>query len=651
MDILKNLNPEQQEAVKAIEGPVRVLAGPGTGKTKVLIHRLCNLIQNCKIAPANILSVTFTNRAAKEMKDRAAAMLDDHIETNIFTFHGFCRLFLLKHIDALDYPRPFSILDQDDQVVVLRRIYKKFNITNNKLPLADMLTAISAYKSSEPYIEAVTNYIPYSDTDLPLELKDNLMSKVFVEYLKMQRTAYALDFDDLMHFTLFILTNNPGILKYWQDLFRYIQVDEFQDVNMAQVELIELLQGKHKNLFVVGDGDQCIYSWRGSDISFINYFEIRFPKPKTVKLKINYRSTASIVEASNALIKNNCNRIDKPLEPVNKTRDGVTYCQCWNIYDEAKFIAESVCSLRKHHGAAFKDIAILYRSNQLNVKIEHELLERSIPYTIIKGTEFYQRKEIKDALAFLKILVYGDDISFLRVINKPARHMGKKRIEYLKQYAHEEEVTLLQALIACREENLFKHDDIAAFISVILDVKSRIKGLSTYQALEEMLIKTGYERSLLFDLNPDRIENIRELKQSVKRYEKQYGGRVDISEYLAEIALYSDVTDKSEDNNVKLMTCHAAKGLEFPYVIVAGMNEGVFPSARTRSTAGLYEERRLAYVAFTRAQKGLLLTSASGRDYNGFPMVPSRFIGEIPSGLVRKIKRSKNKLYEKMARY
>ena len=651
MNILKSLNPEQREGVEATEGYVKVLAGPGTGKTRVLIHRLCHLIQNCKIDPAHILSVTFTNKAAKEMKDRATAMLGDHIETNIFTFHGFCRLFLLKHIDALDYPRPFSIIDQDDQVSILRQIYKKFNLTNNKLPLREMLKNISLYKSSYSYIDAVVNYVPYSESPLELALGDNILSKVFIEYLKMQRTAYALDFDDLLHFTLFILKKEPKVLEYWQELFHYIQVDEFQDVNRAQVELIKLLQEKHKNLFVVGDPDQTIYSWRGSDIGFITNFEIMFPKTKSVTLKTNYRSTTSIVETSNALIKNNTNRIDKPLEPLNKTHDGVLYCACHNIYDEALFVAESVCSLKQHQNAAFRDIAILYRSTQLNVRIEHELLKRGIPYTIVKGTEFFQRQEIKDALAFLKFLVFGDDISFLRIINKPTRHMGKKRIEYLKKYASEEEISLLQALLACREEPLFKHDDINTFIMAILDVKSRLKSLSTYQVLEEILIKTGYEHSLLFDLNSDRIENVRELKRLVKRYEEQYGGRVEISEYLAEVALYAEATENREENSVKLMTIHSAKGLEFPYVIVAGMNEGIFPSARVRSHAEYQEERRLAYVAFTRAQKGLLLTSASGRDYNGFPMTPSRFIEEIPSNIIRKIKRSKDKLYEQMTQY
>ncbi|MEI8245107.1 MAG: UvrD-helicase domain-containing protein [Lentisphaerota bacterium] len=630
-EILHNLNPEQTLSVTTIDGYVRVIAGPGTGKTKVLISRLIYIVKVNGIDPKKILCVTFTNKAANEMRERVTALLGYRLDSTISTFHGFCYKFLLGHVHLLNYPNNFMIIDGSEQLKIIREIYAENNISSHAFPLAEMIAYISGLKNRIEYIPSSTML------GLPLDL-NNPKNKVFACYLQKQKESMCLDFDDLLLFTLHILRHHADLLEYWQNRFQYIQVDEFQDVNQAQYDLIFLLQGKHKNLFVVGDPDQTIYSWRGSNISFINDFETQFPGTQTFLLKTNYRSNSSILEVCNALIKNNSNRIDKPLIPEIIGKNKVIHYGARNIYDEAHFIADSIETLKTDHHAEFSDIAVLYRSSYISRQLEESFIQSRIPYTVVKGTAFYERLEIKDVLAFLKVLVYGDDISLLRIINKPSRKMGTMRIEFLKKYARDNKVTLLQALNACVGQPPLKFPEIIQFVAILNTVKSRIGELSTSKAIDEILNKTGYEKALRYDLDSDRIENVMELKQSVTRQEETAGGTLEIAEYLAGVALYAEMTDETHPNSVKLMTIHSCKGLEFPYIIVCGLNEDKFPSSRISSETEMEEERRLAYVAFSRAKRGLILTSANGLDYKNIPLRPSRFLSEITLGLIREIK-------------
>ena len=599
--IMQNLNTEQKQAVLATKGYVRILAGPGTGKTKVLTSRHCHLVQFYGVEQKNILSVTFTNKAAMEMRKRVTSILGISWQTNICTFHGFC-LGILKHnIHRLNYPNQFMIIDRDDQVKLLREIYFA--------------------------------------SGLRVDIGLDSMKEIFVNYLKKQREYKVLDFDDMLYFALYLLRQHQDLLDYWQNELQYIQVDEFQDVNKAQYELVVLLQAKHRNLFVVGDPDQTIYSWRGSDISFINEFDRNFPGTQTFLLTTNYRSSSSIIDACNSLIKHNKNRIDKPLVPVTISEGMVIHYPAKNIYDEACFIARAILDTVQQCNAQFNDIGILYRASYMSRAIEESLIEFRIPYTVVKGTAFYERQEIKDALAFLRLLVYGDNISFERIINKPARKMGRVRLHFLKQYARDHQVTLLQALLDCAGRPPLDYPEITQFLSVFNEVKSKLELISTSQALDEILDKTGYEQQLRHDLNSDRIDNVMELKRSVTRQEETAGRKIEIAEYLAEVALYAELTDNRHPNSVQLMTIHACKGLEFPYVIVCGMNEGGLPSGKGDSEAEMEEERRLAYVAFSRARNGLMLTNANGLDFNRRPLNPSRFLSEVKLGLIRRVKK------------
>ncbi len=629
--ILHNLNPEQKLSVTTTDGYVRVIAGPGTGKTRVLTSRLIYLVKVNGIDTKKILCVTFTNKAANEMRERVTALLGYSLDSTISTFHGFCYKFLLGHVHLLNYPNNFMMIDGSDQLKIIREIYAENNISSHAFPLAEMIAYISDLKNRIEYIPSSTML------GLPLDL-NNPKNKIFACYLQKQKESMCLDFDDLLLFTLHILRHHADLLEYWQNRFQYIQVDEFQDVNKAQYDLISLLQGKHQNLFVVGDPDQTIYSWRGSNISFINDFETQFPGTQTFLLTTNYRSNSSILDVCNALIKNNSNRIDKPLIPEIIGKNKVIHYGARNIYDEAHFIADSIETLKTDHHAEFSDIAVLYRSSYISRQLEESFIQSRIPYTVVKGTAFYERLEIKDVLAFLKVLVYGDDISLLRIINKPSRKMGAMRIEFLKKYARDNKVTLLQALNVCVGQPPLKFPEIIQFVAILNTVKSRIGELSTSKAIDEILNKTGYEKALRYDLDSDRIENIMELKQSVTRQEETAGGTLEIAEYLAGVALYAEMTDETHPNSVKLMTIHSCKGLEFPYVIVCGLNEAKFPSSRISSETEMEEERRLAYVAFSRAKRGLILTSANGLDYKNIPLRPSRFLSEITPGLIREIK-------------
>jgi ATP-dependent DNA helicase UvrD/PcrA len=634
---LEDLNPEQREAVTANEGFIKVLAGPGTGKTHTLITRLIHLVKT-GVDPERILCITFTNKAMQTMKDRFDREFEEAMRTKIETFHGLCHRLLRYHIHLLGFPSQFCTLG-NDQKSLLREIYSDLGLAVSEYPLDQMQKFISDMK-------VATDYYPEMMELQPVSLKEKVASivdpyeKVYWHYLYRQRRNWTLDFDDLIYFTLELFKREPHILEKVQNKFEFIQCDEFQDVCPAQLELLKLLSHKHGNLFVVGDPDQTVYSWRGADIDFFINFEHHFPNARTIILKDNYRSVSSIVNAANALIKNNENRIEKELVPMRHQAGRVTHCPCRDSYDQARYVAETIMKLRKETNSRLSDFAIIYRSNYMSRKLEEKLLEFRIPYCIVKGQEFYGRKEIMDTLAFLKLVVYGDDISFLRIINTPRRDIGLVKKQKLKDYAAEHGVSLFQALReCCRTHKNFNHPKIKQFVGMIRHYQKVYKFRGTTELLKDLLWKSGYEAMLIRDPDSDRIENVRELIRSVGWLEQQAGGEIPASEFLAEVALYSSLVEKQEVDAVKLMTAHSAKGLEFSNVIVCGMNEGKFPSGKTNSADAMEEERRLAFVAFTRAKDNLVLASSDIDDFNKDHLPVSRFISEVSNDLIRKIKR------------
>ncbi len=637
-DAIKNLQPlnaEQQDAVNATDGWIRVIAGPGTGKTTVLTRRLFNLVHNHNVDPQSIMSITFTNKAAFEMRERIIPLLD-YGNTNIYTFHGFCHMLLKKHGSLFRYDN-FMIMTRDDQLRSIKDIKSKIDDPSvNFYSNDDILNHISEWKhaNTDYASKRIKQRRDKFKPNYALSYKDIVQTIIF-KYIEQQHFNLAVDFDDLLHFGLHILTSYKDVSDYYQDKFKYIQVDEFQDVCGIQYELVRILQSKHHNLFVVGDPDQNIYSWRNADIVYINNFDLHKDKIKTFILTKNYRSTPEIVEAAQALIQNNKDRIDKPLYAVKPSGSKIIYAACRNNHDEAAFISETIERLKREKHAKYHDIAILYRSSYQTRVIEHSLIEKSIPYVIVKGTSFYERMEIQDALALLRLVVYGDDYSLLRVITKLTHKLGPARINALKEYAYQNKVLLFDALKACLKDSYFKDVDAKMLIDAVDDVRVFMKEMTTSQILSDILRQSGYEDYILKLKNSDRFDNLAELKRSIITYEEEIGKRLDPNDYLSEIAIYSSLVEKHQPNCVKLMTQHAAKGLEFRFVIIAGMNEGIFPSGKISSEQELEEECRLAYVSFTRAEEELILTS-SARGFENKHLQPSRFIEAIPERLLIK---------------
>ncbi|MFA6716426.1 MAG: UvrD-helicase domain-containing protein [Victivallaceae bacterium] len=635
IDVFAGLNAEQQAIVAAVDGPIRTIAAAGSGKTRVLVHRLCYLIEHVGIDPSRILSITFTNKAASEMRNRIMNMLN--CNTDVFTFHGWCFQMLGKYSSRLGSYRNFVVADRKDQLRAIKQIREELDdVRAEALSSSEILEYISEVKRTEDYVSSALKAIsPNPRLDFCLDHHD-IRNFIFVKYLHFLAINTALDFEDLLHFGLFILRNHKDVRELYQQRYRYIQIDEFQDLNQAQYELISILQEKHKNLFIVGDPSQTIFSWRGSDISFINDFDKRFPGALTFTLSQNYRSTPPIVKATNALIKHNTGQISNPAVAVRKNGCKILHAHCQNIRQEAEFIVEAIRELKEEHRATYEDIAILYRSSFQTGLIEKAFFNAGIPYTIIKGNTFYERSEIKDVLALLRLLVHSDDFSFLQIIRKVALRIGPQRIRILRTYAEKHKVHLLQALIAHREHKDFKRPELDKFLDGFCKVRKRLPKLTVSQALDEIIRETGYYERLQHSRDDERFENVVELKRSIQQLEEENNGHIDIAEYLNEIAVYSDIIDKAHPECVKLLSCHVSKGLEFRFVIISGMVNGIFPSAKISSKAEMEEERRLAYVAMTRARDGLLLTSAA-RGFDNRVMEPSRFIDELPEEFVEKI--------------
>lgn len=642
--ITAGLNPQQREAVLTTEGPVLILAGAGSGKTKVLTQRIAYLISAKQVAPWSILAITFTNKAAREMQNRVANMIGGVAaqDTWISTFHSLCVRILRRDIDRLGISRNFSILDAGDQLSVVKQCLKDLNIDPKKYEPRAILSNISGAKNelTDPAAYARLAGDPF----------DQVVAKVYEAYQKKLKSNQSLDFDDLIMTTIRLFQEVPEVLEFYQKKFRYIHVDEYQDTNRAQYKLISLLADKSRNLCCVGDADQSIYKWRGADISIILNFEKDYPEAKMIKLEQNYRSTKTILQAANQVIANNKLRKEKKLWTDKQQGEKITCFQADSEHEEAYFVADTIRQQMAHY-KRFDKFAVLYRTNAQSRVVEEVLIKSNIPYTIVGGTKFYDRKEIKDILAYLRLISNpDDDISLMRIINVPKRNIGDTTVDKLQAYATAHGQSLFAAIqevgymgLPARTTNA-----ILAFNDLISNLMQMTDYLSVTELVEEVLTRTGYRESLKTEKTLEaqaRLENIEEFLSVTQEFERKNEDK-SLLAFLTDLALIADIDslgeeekpeEDSAEGQVVLMTLHSAKGLEFPVVFLVGMEEGVFPHSRSLfDETEMEEERRLAYVGITRAEERLYLTSARMRTLFGRTNVnaPSRFLQEIPAELL-----------------
>ena len=633
-DILKGLNAEQLEVVTTTEGFVRVVAGAGSGKTRALARRFAYLVCELGVTPGSILCVTFTNKSAGEMRQRIRALTGDSDTGHICTFHSFCVTVLQEDSHAVSYPKSFLVLDNSDIDAMLARIYEERGLTLRDMTYSDARDMIEIRKG----IDDPEYYLDMIDMDLDT-LRKKYMDAVstrdiiFYGYLYEEKKCFGLDYNDLIFFTLYIFEQNHEIRRKWQERLQYIMVDEFQDIDKPQYRLMRALCGYHKNLFIVGDPDQTIYTWRGASVKFLLDFDKEFPGTRTIMMMRNYRSTPEILATANCLIDKNRNRMRKELAPTLPSGAPVTWLHCESPEAEAAAIAGRIAELHEN-GIPYRDIAILYRAHYVTRSIEEVFLRLKLPYVIYSGVQFFARAEVKDALSYLRLLAYRDDLSFLRVANVPRRNLGRRRMEFLREYAVKNSCTLYDALCRCLDDELFKGTKARRLVALVEELSAGCEGRSIAELLSEVLNRSGYEEYLRTEGSQERLDNLAELKQSVRDYEETGGEECTLTHYLAHVALFTNSDADTGKDAVKLMTVHAAKGLEFPHVFLCCLNEGILPSQKTDSPEGMEEERRLAFVALTRAQKSLTLSDCEGRAHNGAPRYPSRFLLEIEKDLL-----------------
>ncbi|MGV3488721.1 MAG: DNA helicase PcrA [Tuberibacillus sp.] len=640
-NLLNGLNPEQKEAVKHTEGPLLIMAGAGSGKTRVLTHRIAYLILEKEVAPWNILAITFTNKAAKEMKERLQGLtgpLADDIWVS--TFHSMCVRILRRDIDRIGISKNFTILDATDQQSVMKQILKDLNIDSKKFTPRAILGTISSAKNElkDAAAFAKTARGPYEE----------IVRDAYKEYEKRLLKNHSLDFDDLIMTTIHLFHRVPESLDYYRRKFQYIHVDEYQDTNQAQYTLVNLLAGRFKNLCVVGDSDQSIYRWRGANIQNILDFEKDYPDAKIIMLEQNYRSTKKILEAANAVIENNPRRKPKVLWTQNDEGAEIEYYRADNEHDEGRFIAGKIIEW-KNSGGHYHDVAVLYRTNAQSRVLEEMLVKSNIPYRMVGGIKFYERKEIKDLLAYLRLIANpDDDISFARVVNVPKRGIGASSLDRLADYALRNDLSLMQSVQEIEQTDVPKKaaNALSEFGQLIINWSRMQEYLSVTELVEEVLDKSGYKEVLKNEKtleSQSRLENLEEFLSVTQDFENNNEDKSLIA-FLTELALDSDYGTEDDnmgdaDDGVTLMTLHAAKGLEFPIVFIAGMEESVFPHFRALSDdEEMEEERRLAYVGITRAEKKLYLSNAQMRTLYGNTNMnrESRFIEEIPEHLVKR---------------
>ena len=623
MEYLKHLNPQQLEAVKTTEGYIRVVAGAGSGKTGTLTSRYMYLVDRLGISTANILCVTFTNKAAAEMKKRIRRHLPDQDLGRITTFHGFCVSLLKEDCHVVQYPSTFIVLDEEDKESILRTVFEDLGITGRELTIREAVDHIGWRKGGRGYVRTLIGD-PVKLRELS-ESATTLKDKVMYRYFYEQRKCYGLDFDDLVYFALYILEQDPLTRSKWQSRLEYIMVDEFQDIDKDQYALADILSGYHKNLFVVGDPDQTIYTWRGADVKFILEFDSRHENVKTIYLNTNYRSVPQILDAANALIEKNRDRLKKKLTPVRDQSAKPLYFHAKTGQLEADWITANMRALHDG-GMAYSAMGALYRAHYVSRALEESLIRNKIPYVLYSGVEFYKRKEIKDILCYLRMVYCGDDVSFLRTVNEPRRGVGRTRIAALKAYAELHGCSLYDALMNQLETDLFRRSRAREYVRLIEKYRAIFDGMDLTDLLTGILCESGYEQMLRNSGEEERLDNLAELKQAIYDFQRKAGEEVTLGNYLDHAALFTNMDQTERAQAVKLMTVHAAKGLEFPVVFLCGLSEGIFPGKRANTREKLEEERRLCYVAFTRARDRLFLSDAAGTNYDGSFRIPSRFL-------------------------
>ncbi|MDO4615400.1 MAG: 3'-5' exonuclease [Lachnospiraceae bacterium] len=651
-NILEGLNEEQLAAVTATEGVVRVIAGAGSGKTRALSHRFAYLVNELGILPGNILCVTFTNKSANEMRQRIHMLTGDNDTGYINTFHGFCVSILQEDSHAVSYPKNFLVLDNSDIDDMLKIIYEERGLTlrNRTFGQArDMIEMQKLVMKPEYYLDMITMPLDvlqkkYQDAVSPDEI-------IFYGYLYQEKKCFGLDYNDLIKFSLYIFEQNEDIKLKWQERLEYIMIDEFQDIDALQYRLMEVLAGYHHNLFIVGDPDQTIYTWRGANVRYLLDFDHHYPQCRTIMMMKNYRSTPEILDTANSLISKNKIRMKKDLIPVRPEGERTICHFADTAADESAWIAGEIEKLHEEQGIPYRDMTVLYRAHYVTRNIEEALLKKKIPYTIYSGVQFFGRAEIKDALAYLRMVVYRDDLSFRRIVNQPKRNIGIRRMEFLEKYAAEREISLFQALTETYGDNIFKGTGAESFLKLINEFILSYEGRSVTEVLSRLVDQSGYETMLRTEGSQERLDNLAELKQSAYEYETSCGEEVTAEHFLNHVALFTNADTAEAGDKVKLMTVHTAKGLEFPYVFLCAMNEGIFPSGKTRTEAAMEEERRLAYVAMTRAKKQLYLTEAGGRNFDGSPRYPSRFLLEIDPSYIWFLPRPSEELLKSAKRY
>lgn len=633
-NILQGLNASQLEAVTSTEGFIRVIAGAGSGKTRALARRFAYLVNEIGILPGNILCVTFTNKSANEMRQRIHNLTGDNDTGYISTFHSFCVSVLQEDSHALQYPKSFLVLDNSDIDSMLKIIYEERGLTLRNMTFSkarDMIEIRKLIKEPEYYLDMLNMSLDtlrqkYLTATEPSDI-------IFYGYLYQEKKCFGLDYNDLIKFTLYIFEQNEAVKIKWQQRLEYIMIDEFQDIDELQYKLMSVLCGYHKNLFIVGDPDQTIYTWRGANVRYLLDFDKIFPSVKTIMMMQNYRSTPQIVSVVNDLIDKNKFRIKKNLMPTIADGRKVICHHADTSEREAMWIAEQIQALHGE-GTSYREITVLYRAHYITRIVEEVFLREKIPYAIYSGVQFFNRMEIKDALAYLRLIAYKDDLAFLRVVNVPKRNFGERRIKFLQEYAVKHQCSLYIALETNLDNEIFKGTKAAQFVALIENFAANYAERQISELLAAILNESGYEKMLRTEGSQERLDNLAELKQSVYEYETSCGEESTLEHYLSHVALFTNNDAADNSDKVKLMTVHSAKGLEFPYVFLCAMNESVFPSKKTDTIQKMEEERRLAFVAMTRAQKGLYLSEAEGRNFDGSPRYPSRFLLDIEPALL-----------------
>lgn len=640
--LLDGMNDKQSEAVLATEGPVLIMAGAGSGKTRVLTHRIAYLIEERGVNPWNILAITFTNKAAREMKERVGKLLDPELAQDVWvsTFHALCMRILRRDIVKLGYNQAFSITDTSAQLTLVKQVLRAQNLDPKRFDPKAILSTISSAKNDlqTPEEYAKTANGPFEE----------VVAQVYTEYQHRLRSNSAVDFDDLIMLTIRLFQQEPEILSYYQRKFRYVHVDEYQDTNEAQYQLVAMLAAGYRNLCVVGDADQSIYGWRGANMQNILDFKKDYQDAQVILLEQNYRSTQTILDAANGVIKNNAERQVKTLWTENGRGDKITYYRAQSDRDEAYFIIRQVETMMREQGYHYGDFAVLYRTNAQSRSVEEAFLKSSIPYKIVGGHKFYDRKEIRDALAYLSLTVNpADDIAFGRVVNEPKRGIGTSTLDKLTAFAAEHDWPLLEAAQNVELSNISARarTKLIEFADIMENLrKKKLQGKVT-ELMTAVMEDTGYLDALRAEHTLDadaRIDNLQELLTVTQTFDDRYEPEDEESDiyvdFLGELALLSDADDEPEEpQEVTLMTLHAAKGLEFPVVFLVGMEENLFPLSRAAmDETQLEEERRLAYVGITRAKKKLFLTNAYSRMFHGQHQnnPASRFVGEIDPELL-----------------